>query len=713
MRRWLRLFLMAAMTGLTAGLAATLMEWGLDYGSESLVGRFAVLTGSETFRFRWELLLLPAAGGLVSGLIALCFCGGATGHGTDVLTRAFHREQGRMTLKIPAIKAAACVGVISSGGSAGPEGPMAALGAAIGSTCSRVFHLSPRERRIMLIAGCAAGIGAIFRCPLGGALFAVSVLYSEPEYESEAIVPSVIASVFGYSTFVLLWGRGWGAGEHLLRDADKLVFSSPIELLPYALLGLLCGGISIFFSLSFEFVGDRVVSARRLPRWLAPVIGGLLTGGLACLTPQIISGRYEFIQSAMDGGLFPIAGPTIWWAWAGLFGSITLLKCLATSCTVGSGAAGGVLGPSLFIGGTSGAFLGAILEALFPDVFPEPLRAALIPVGMGGVLAANMRIPIAAIVIVTEMTGSYGLIVPSMLVCMTAYVIGRRWGLNHEQVPTSAESPVHAADAVVHLLESWRVADLFESNWKLVVKRSTTLTEIVEMIEPGTRPVFAVVEDRQLVGVISLPDLDRIVSDSQLARVIIAHDIMTEQVTSVYPDEDVYHALELFRQNKFYVLPVISRAVPHQWLGMLSRSSVYAALKQQIDTTRSFVLKEHRGLAEIQHEARLDDLLTAVTPGSAENLQRLMVPLTAVGHSLRDSNIEQRFHVRVIGIEQPDGLIQCPPDRSAPLSSDLRLLAIVVRDSAEEQDAVTNADPPESESASVGSIGTSRRSSTH
>lgn len=155
--------------------------------------------------------------------------------------------------------------------------------------------------------------------------------------------------------------------------------------------------------MSFHAVEKLVAWASWLPRWLAPVLGGLGTGALACLLPQVMDARYAFIQGIMDVRFFG-DGVTNWWWWAGLFGAVTLAKCVATSLTVGSGAAGGVLGPSLFIGGTTGAFLGAILEVLWPGTFPEPLRQSLIPVGIGGILAACMRAPLAAIIMVAEMT---------------------------------------------------------------------------------------------------------------------------------------------------------------------------------------------------------------------------------------------------------------------------------------------------------------------
>src|SRR5690606_19029149 len=119
----------------------------------------------------------------------------------------FHRKMGDMPVRAPFIRGAAAVVVVSSGGSAGPEGPLAAVGAAIGSGIGRLCRLTPQERRVLLIAGCAAGVGAIFRCPLGGALFATSVPYSEEEFEGEAMVPAFVASVLGYTVFTTIWER--------------------------------------------------------------------------------------------------------------------------------------------------------------------------------------------------------------------------------------------------------------------------------------------------------------------------------------------------------------------------------------------------------------------------------------------------------------------------------------------------------------------------
>ncbi len=662
----------SALIGVVAGLAAVLLELGLDVGIDFLIGEAVPSSTSQWVRFDWRILVLPALGGLFSGLIVLRLCPHSKGQGTDALTRAFHRNHGEMPLRGPVVKAAASVVVISSGGSAGPEGPIAALGAALGSAIGRRCHLTPRECRILLIAGCAAGVGAIFRCPLGGALFAVSIIYSEPEYESEALMPSVVASVLGYTVFMTFWG----AGEPLLREARHLKFSSPYELLPYAILGPLCGLVTIFLSTSLSLVEHYVAKPARIPRWLSPAVGGLLTGAIACLVPAVMDARYHLIQTATDGSLFAQNAQITWWGWTGIFGAVVVAKVLATSFTLGSGGSGGVLGPSLFLGGAVGATFGAVLVALFPESVPDTLRQALIPVGMGGVLAAGMRVPIAAIVMVTEMTGSYQLIVPLMLVCSSSYLVGRKWGLNKEQVPTSAESPVHAADAMIHLLESWRVRDFVQTSWQHVVSPGTTLGEIVAKIHPGTHPIFAVAEGRELRGLITLPDIDRI-QDPLLQRTVIAEDIMMERLTTLWPDDNLYEALELFRHENYDVLPVVSEGPDHEWMGMLTRTSVFQAMSTQVESSRQFILEEYSGLIAMDQEAALDNLLKAVSPQKGLRIERLMVPLDALGKSISQCDFRKTYGIQIIGIELPDGSLESPPNINATLASSYRLLAIV------------------------------------
>lgn len=669
--RWGRLFPLSVAVGIAAGTAAAILEAGIHFGSDTLVGNITDLGGPNVLRFEWLILLLPAFGGLIAGTGRTLLSRYHVGHGVDFLTRAFHQHMGKMGMRGPVVNAGGATLVISCGGSAGPEGPIAVLGAAFGAAFARLFPVTPRERRILLIAGCAAGVGAIFRCPLGGALFATSILYSEPEFESDAMVPSVVASVMGYSTYILF--RGFKGP--MLTGVSGLTFSSPVELLPYIVLGPLCGLTSIFFYLSLKTTEKQIGPGSKVPQWLAPAIGGLGTGALACALPQIMDGRYVFIQNALHGQFLSTTSQPDWWYWTALLGVIVVVKCIATGLTVGSGAPGGVLGPSVFIGGAVGAFLGFACEAIFPGHFPESLRQALIPVGMGGVLAASMRIPLAAIVMITEMTGSYGLIAPLMFVCVTSYVIGRHWGLNDEQVRTATDSPAHAADHLLHVLEAQRVQHLMEPNWPHTVPPEAPLDHLVDQIALGTRPFIAVAQGDELKGVITATDLGRVMDDPTVAQILVASDVMTTELTSMTPEDDLYHVLTVFRRTGHGVLPVITQRHGGRWVGMISRQHVMKALRQDLRERHTAVLREHEDLQAIDQDLGLQQMLLPVSKDSHQ-LQRLFVPIQAVGKSLRESDFRRSFDVQVVAIEHPDGSIQCPPDLNMPLTTNLRLLVL-------------------------------------
>ena len=466
-----------------------------------------------------------------------------------------------------------------------------------------------------------------------------------------------------------------------MAAADALTYDSPRYLLWYALLGPLCGLAAIAFSFCLRTVEEQLVPRSRLPRWAAAAVGGLVAGGLACLMPQVMDGRHGFLEHALNGSLFTDPGRS-WAMWTGILVLLVLTKIMATAATVGSGAPGGVLGPSVFIAGVIGAALGAFGMAMFPDSLSEPLRESLIPVGMAGVLAATMRTPLAAIVMVAEMTGSHGLIAPLMLVCVTSYVIGRRWGLNDEQVPTAAHSPVHAADPVLHLLDSVKVGSIMHKTWPNIVAPDEPLGAIVQRTEPGTRPVFAVLEEGRLIGLITATDLGAVLASPELHTFLLAQDAMTSRLVTLHPEDTLYDALDLFESTGHEALPVVSRGRNRDWLGMLERAQVASILRSEMERVSEAVALEHAGLKVLQTDVRVEQLLMTM-PQEAVQIQRLFVPIDAVGKTLRESQFRNRYNADVIAIEEHDGSIKCPPPIDTPLKTEQRLLAVVHKTSEE------------------------------
>lgn len=670
--RWSRTLFLSILVGLLSGLAARALESLVDLGFPRLIGQ--VLNSKPGSRFEPHLgvLVLPMLGGLASGLVVAFLCRPTRAHGTAVLIEAFHHGSAELSLRDSALKAFAAAIVISCGGSVGKEAAIAVLCAAIGTAVSRKLGGGVRERRHFLAAGCAAGVGAIFQTPLGGALFACSVLYSEPEFEAEALMPSFIASVTSYSTFMAFGGYG----HRLLSGTERLTFSHPLELVPYAVLAALCASASFFFYHSL-----RIASALRrrsgLPRWSTAAVAGLIGGGIAVAFPQIMDARYRFIQGALDGSL----GPPPFEGFALCFLFVVLAKCIATALMMGGESAGGLFGPVVFIGGVVGAATGALIQLVLPGAIPETLRAALVPVGMAGVLAASLRTPLAAVVMVTEMTGSYGLIVPLMLVSVASYALGRRYGVYAEQVRTPEESPAHAGDTVRSWLESRQVRALIQSDWPHVTDPRATLPETLAKIPPGTQPVLIVVAQGAVVGFISTAELLSATDLTDGKEIIVAADIMNASTPCLRSDDDLYTALERFRQAGVDVLPVVARD-GRSFVGVLERASMLREMREHMATRSAAALREHAAFSTLANDVQLDDLLAVLSQKNTETVVRMRVPSEALGLSLRDADFRRRFGVYVIGIET-NGRLFAPPDPQRPLGQDDVLIVMQTRHPAD------------------------------
>jgi CIC family chloride channel protein len=660
---WSRSLGLAALVGWVGGLAALALAGGLHAGVRLGIGRWVAPDAPVMMGLRLEVLLLPAAGALLCALAVRAVLGTLGGQGTDQFVHAFHHDNGRLPLPGPAVKAAAAVGVISTGGSAGPEGPIAALGAALGSSVGRALGLPPREVRVLLVSGCAAGVGAVFGCPLGGALFATSVLYRQPEFEASALVSAFVASAVGFTTFASVWGPD----ARVLAHAGQLTFSSAAELPAYVLLGLVCGATAIFYGFSLRGF-ERAFARMPLPAWLKPAAGGLATGAIACLAPQVMDGEYRVVQSVFDGSFFggDLAGGSL--RAAAVLAFVVVAKCLATGATVGSGSSGGVLGPSVAIGGLVGGALGALLVAVAPDLVDEPLRRSLIPVGMASVLAAAVRTPIAAMAIGMEMTGSFGLIVPLMLATMTAYVVGHRFGIVTSQTPSSAESPAHAGDAVVALLERYRVVDVMDRRWPHTALPSTPLGSILGSLVPGVPAVVPVVASGRVVGLISLAELRGVLDEREAPPVVIAADLVSGPPACVASGATLYEAVELFQQRGLEALPVVEDLDGLRYEGVITRSRVYEAVKGQLEQMRASLLREHAGIAAIEEQSELVQLLGAISSVEAGSVERVPVTAELVGRSLREIDYRRSHGAQVLAIQTRDRRFLCPPDPARPLA---------------------------------------------
>ena len=574
-----RLVLLSALVGVVAGFGALAFNFILDYSGELFLvkavgytipvpgGEGETRTPAEPSR-RWLLLVVPAVGGLLSGLLVFSVAPEAEGHGTDAMIESYHRKLGMVRKRIPFVKTIASALTIGSGGSAGREGPIAQVGSGFGSALATWLKSGDHERRMLLLAGAGAGIGAVFRAPLGGALFAVEVLYREIDFESAALVPTFVASIVSYSIYCGVSGK-WGA---IFRVPD-LTFNRPVELPLYLALGVVCALMGILYVKVFYGVRDHIFRKIQLPRHVKPAIGGLAVGVIAYFLPQVLSMGYGWVQLAMDGQLA-----------LGLIVTIAFMKILATGLTISSGGSGGVFAPSMVIGGLTGAAMGELFQRLWPGVVTQTPAFAL--VGMAGFFAGVAKTPLSSLIMVSEMTTGYGLLAPLMLTTGVCYLLTpRKISMYEHQVDRRIDSPAHEGEFVVDILDRLQVHEVMAKGADLTVfRRDSPLAVMLEGFATSKQHVFPVLEDGDLLhGIIYFDDIRVFFTERGLpSRAVVAQDLLAASYSVVTPEEDLASALRKFRTSRLEELPVVEAEGSRHFVGILRRRDVIAAYHDRV-----------------------------------------------------------------------------------------------------------------------------------
>ena len=590
-----RVAVCSPVVGVIAGLGAVAFLLLLDAATRHVLGGLMHLqlppTGEGSPRPVhypwpwWLVLLIPTAGGLVSGLIVFSLAPEAEGHGTDALIRSYHRGGGQIRGRVPLVKGVASVITIGTGGSAGQEGPIAQIGAGFGSFLARLLRLTAGERRLLILAGAAGGVGAIFRAPLGGALFACEVLYASTAMESSALLPCVASSIIAYSTFALF------ITPRPIFIVPDLAFRGLRELPFFVILAFACAAVGWLYVRVFYGLRDRVFKPMPLPRHVKPAVGGFLLGLLALAFPQLMTGGYGWVQwgaigmppsLAMPGD--PTFAPHMG---VGLLLALALLKTVATGLTISSGGSGGVFGPSMFIGGMLGGAVGQMLDGLFPAWGLNP--SAFVLVGMGGFFTGVSKTPLTSIVMVCELTGNYSLLVPLMLVCGLNMGLSRRWTIYEEQVQSPVDSPAHQGDFVVDVLERIRVGQVpVRAEGIEPVPQATPFREVISLVARSSETLFPVVDrDGRLTGIFALRDVRLALAGSDWGPLVLADDLARRPVLSVTPDDDLHTALKRLTELNTDEIPVVDAADPTRLVGLLSRRDLVAAYTAQIEALRA------------------------------------------------------------------------------------------------------------------------------
>ncbi len=593
-----RTLLHAAIVGLGAGLIGVGFFLGLEllqhFLLENLAGFVPLramgerqIASTTTTAFRpWLLVLLPAIGGLLGGLISR-WAPETRGGGGDATIHAFHHDDGRIRKRVLVLKPLASFLALGTGGAGGREGPTMQIGGALGSLAGHWLKVTARERRVLMVAGVAAGISAVFRTPLGAAILAIEVLYRD-DFESNALIPAVLASVVSYSVAISLLGE-----STLFGRLPHFTFV-PAHLPLYLALAVVVSFAAMVFVGAMKLV-RRITAKLPGPAWAKPAYGGLALGALAVAAIEIASrysdvpgqglgllgGGYGAAQLAMSGAAwFPQGWPAVQ-----LLALLALGKIIASSLTIGTGGSAGDFAPSLAIGGLVGGAFGIAASLVFDDPSIQP--GAFVLVGMGTFYGGVAHVPLAGLVLVSEMAGSYDLLVPLMFAEGVALLLLRRTSLYDAQLGSAKDSPVHQLAASATMLARTRIADvLVHGRAFTTFAPSTPMRAVLERIlESPDQEVFPVVDERNaLLGLISAGTLRYMASHRDIEAWAIAADVM-EAPISLRTDADLRTAVLTMNERGVREVPVVDD--DGRVLGLLDEQDAFAALLSASETSRS------------------------------------------------------------------------------------------------------------------------------
>lgn len=545
--------LRGSIVGGSGGLTALALVVGAGAGAGAIVFRYMIegvthlLTGHNDYSALghadnpfvpelgiWFVVLAPIVGGLIYGPLVSRFAPEARGHGVPEVMYAVNRLSGRMRPQVPVVKSLASAICIGSGGSVGREGPIVQIGSALGSVLGQLVRVSETQLRLLVACGAAGGIAATFNAPIAGVFFSLELILRNFETRSFGLVvlSSITADAIGRAAF----------GSHPFLSLPPFTFTSPVELLLYAGLGVLAAGVGLIFVrvlYAGEDIADRLW---RGPEWLRPGLGGVLLGLLLLGVPEMYGVGYPVLENAVAGHYIVIV----------LIGLLAA-KVLATSLTMWIGGSGGVFAPSLFMGAMLGSAYGAVAHNLMPHLAAAAGAYGL--VGMGAVFASAARAPITAVLIIFELTGNYKVILPLMFAIVVATALSnavtrdtiytlklRRRGVDLDAPSKTLMAQITVADAMGGLPNP--------------VKSDQPLTDVLELFTQERVDALPVVDpDGTLLGVIAAIDIEEGITELPEGTTARA---MVHQVPELRTDHTLEDAIKALASTDQEGLPVLS-----------------------------------------------------------------------------------------------------------------------------------------------------------
>lgn len=464
---------------------------------------------STSFSRPWALPLVVGFGALLGALLVFQFAPDAEGHGTDAAISAVHHNPRGIRFRTVIVKIVASALTIGSGGSGGREGPTGQISAGFASLLAREMDLSPADARTAVATGIGSGIGAIFGAPLGGAVLATEVLYRD-DFDVDALLPCFIASIVGF----VIFGAAIGFTP-LFGFNDSYHFRDPLQLLWFALIGVLGGIIGLLYAKGFYGIAAAFTRIP-LPRWVKPAIGGVLVGSIALAIPEVLGTGYGWIQQSLGHQLLSLP------LWIVLI--LPFARIVATGLSIGSGGSGGIFGPGMVIGAFIGASVWRLFDPIAPSMGHSPTPYVI--VGMMCCFGSISRAPLAVMLMVAEMTGNLSLLAPAMVAIGLAWFIVRRGDdtIYRSQLKSRGDAPAQRLLVGMPLLANVPVHQAMATP-RLIVKSGTSVSAARHQIERAGVPGVPVVDDEgRFEGAVSLEDLNQLGDEADAHSIEAAVD---------------------------------------------------------------------------------------------------------------------------------------------------------------------------------------------
>lgn len=563
------MLILSVFVGFCSGLAAVLMKNSVHFVRE------LVIYIANVNSFPYIYILFPFFGILLTVLFVRYFIKKPLGHGIPMVLYNMSKNQGKIEKHNMFSRIIASSLIVGFGGSVGLEGPIVATGSAIGSNIGSLFRLNYKQIILLIGSGATGAIAAIFKAPIAAIIFALEVMMIDLTMSS--LLPLLFSSITAALTSYLFIGRNY---IYFLEVIDPFRMT---DVLYFIVLGILCGIVSLYFSLLY--LKQSKYYSRIKNQWIKLIVGSAVLGLLIFIFPSLYGEGYEVINSALSADTSYVIKDTLFenldrFLLLIIF-FIIIFKPLATGATFGAGGVGGIFAPSMFIGANIGLFTALFLSYI--NIKVSTVNFALL--GMGGLISGVIHAPLTAIFLIAEITGGYHLFVPLMIVSSISFAIVKIFMPNSVYTILLAkrgELLTHNADKnTLTLLNS---KDLIENNF-LTIDRNASLRELTKIISRSSRTVYVVIdEDNNFKGLVWLDHIKHLIFNTELYDKIYVRDLMYTPDVVISSEMSVPKIAEIFEQYDHYNIPVVDNG---KYVGFISRARFltnYRKLLKQISS---------------------------------------------------------------------------------------------------------------------------------